>query len=228
MGSRKHLRNQAFRLRLAGNSYGQILKKLKLPSKGTLSGWFHELTLTPQARRMLAKNVRLAWKRGLTQFNARRSKRIRDENESVFNKASKAIGDLSRRDLLLVGTCLYWGEGTLREGKKSPVLSFSNSDPKMVKIFMRYLREILAVPNDRIYGGIQIHPNISERRARTFWGDIVGISPARFSIYRSISRASKFKRPKHFLPFGTVNIRTGPRQLFYQMKGYVNGLSEQK
>lgn len=195
--------------------------------KGTLSEWFRDLILTSQAKKALAHNNQIAWKRGLFRFNARRSKAIKEENESIFSHASYSIQRLSKRELLLVGSALYWGEGTLRERRNSAILSFSNSDAKMVRIFMRFVREVLAVPEKKIYSAIHIHPNIGELKARIFWGKVMRFPKEKFSIYRVISSAGKFKRPKHFLPYGTVNIRVNRRQLFYLIKGYIDGISKQ-
>lgn len=222
----KEKKERAIALRLQGKSYTEIMKALNLPSKGTLSFWFKNIELTTDAKRKLEKNTQIAWKRGLHRFNEERTAKILEENKKITAGASLLIPQLSKQELLLIGSALYWGEGSVRESNSNFAhrISFSNSDPRMVRIFMRYLREILNINDEKIYPEIQLHPNIEEYKTRKFWSDITGLQENRFFIYRPISRASKFKRPKNFLPHGTLNIKVNKRQLFYEIKGYIQGI----
>lgn len=221
-----HLKDEAIKLRLSGKSYGYIKKALGLKSKGTLSYWFKDFKLPPEARKRLERNMTVARERGLFKFNAERTKNIREENEQEYQKGMAIVKNLSAYELLLIGASLYWGEGAKREGRYAKV-SLSNSDPILVAIFARFIREILAVPEHRIKGGVQIHPNISEKKAREFWADIIGIKPETFYITRQISSASKGVRPKRFLPYGTAVLNVNSRRLFYRLKGYIRGISSQ-
>lgn len=224
----KYKKEEAIKLRFQGKSYGEILKILDLPSKGTLSAWFKELKLSPEAKKILRGKMFIARKRNLLRFNEERTKKIINENKSIFSNAGKEIKKLSDYELKLVGAMLYWGEGTIHHGRyRYPRLSFSNSNPEMVKIYLSFLRKILKVENDKILVGIHIHPNISENRARKFWQEITGLSGSKFYIFRQISRSSGLKRDKKFLPCGTIQITVTRRQLFYQVQGYINGIVKQ-
>lgn len=216
-------------MRLDGKSYGEVMKALNLTSKGTLSFWFRNLKLTPEAKRKLRKNTLIAWKRKFFQFNKERTERINKENKDIEFEAGNSIPILSKRDLLLIGSALYWGEGTTREYKYNQMhrVSFSNSNPDMIRIFMRYLREILAVNEEQIHPEIQIHQNIEENKARIFWSKVTNLPKKRFYIYRPVNKSSKFIRPKHFLPYGTLNVRVYKRQLFYKIRGYIRGIVHQ-
>ena len=217
-------KQKAIALRLQGKSYNDIRKTLNIPSKGTLSYWFKNFTLTPAARKKLAHNMALAQKRGLLQFNQNRTKSITEENQKIRTAAVKEIGSLSPRELLLIGVALYWGEGTKSENNNSPAVILTNSDPKLIAVYMRFVREILNVADEKIRAGIQIHPHINQKLARRFWSKITKLPENRFFIIKQVSRASKFKRPKRSLPYGTVNIRVHKRILFYKIKGYIDGL----
>lgn len=221
-------KKEAIRLRLDGKSYGEIIKKLDLSSKGILSFWFKGLKLPPETRKRLKKNMLLARDRGLLAFNQNRSRKIKEENDSIFSQATDSINTISDKELLLIGSALYWGEGTINHGRYNyPYLSFSNSNPKMTQVYIAFLKRILKVKEEKIHGGIQIHPNIKEKPARKFWSKVTGIPEKKFHITRQISRASKFKRDKKFLPYGTVKIVVARRQLFYQVQGYINGIAKQ-
>lgn len=222
------LRQKAINLRLRGKSYGEILKELNLTSKGTLSYWFSNLRLPPHAQRRLVDKIALARKKGLLAFNTRRTRRIVIENNRIFKDAIKNTPVISKEQLLLIGAALYWGEGTLRSRERGyPTVSFSNSDPNMVRVFMWYLRKGLGVVDTQIKSGIHIHPNIKAEKAKRFWSKITKLPKGTFFITEQISRASKFKRKGNFLPYGTLSIRVNRRQPFYRIKGYITGIIKQ-
>lgn len=221
-------RAQATKLRQQGKSYGEIMKILNISSKGTLSSWFHNLELSPTAKRRLQHNIALAYQRGLFAFNAKRTKNIRVENKKILQQSTKEIAQLSKKELLLIGTALYWAEGANRELAQSyQIVSFTNSDPKMVKIFMRYLREVLLVSDSKIKPGVIIYPNLDPESVRRFWARITNLPKQKFWITVSISKASKLKRSAHFLPYGTAHIRVHSRQLFYKIQGHIAGIARQ-
>lgn len=221
-------KQEATRLRLEGKSYGEILKILDIPSKGTLSAWFKKLKLSKKAKLKLEKNYRIAHEQGLFKFNAERTRNILAENKAFFEETANLIPMLSKTELLLIGAALYWGEGTLRERPGySPIVSFTNSDPQMVKIFLRFLREILNVEEERIRAGVQLHQNIKPEVAKKFWSRITKLPQERFYTFDQVSKISKFKRHIHFLPHGTITIRVNSRRLFYRVKGYINGIGKQ-
>ena len=172
--SLKNKKQRAIELRQKGFSYGQILKELELPSKGTLSNWFKDLTLSKSAKTKLRKNYIIATKNGLSEFNKKRSRDILNENTEVLEKGRQEIKISNNRDLLILGSALYWSEGTKYIGK-SPSLIFTNSDPDMVKVYMRFLREALFLDESLIKAGIHVHPYINEQKARYYWAKISGL-----------------------------------------------------
>lgn len=228
MGTAKHLREEAIKLRFRGRSYGEILKELNISSKGTLNYWFRNLEIPPSALKKLEGKILLARERGLLSFNEKRTRRIIDENKKIFNEAIKESPKISKNYLSVIGAALYWGEGSIREQKgRYPIVSFSNSDPQMIRVFMCYLRDCLGVNDNKIKVRVQIHPNIKAVQAKKFWSKITKLPEERFGIFEQISRASKLKRRINFLPYGTLDIRVNNRQLFYKVKGSIIGIANQ-
>jgi len=168
--------------------------------------------------------MQLAQERGLLDFNKRRTKEIAEENKRIFADASRSVSKLSRRDLFMIGAALYLGEGWKRG---SSVVELSNSDPKIIRLFMRFVREVLGVDESIIRGGIQLHFNVDESDARMFWSDVIGISKESFFVVRQVSSASRGKRPRNSLPYGTVRVRVNGRPLFHKLMGYIDGLTRQ-
>ena len=218
-------KEKAIELRLAGKSYGDIKRELGVKSKGTLSVWLRGLQLTPEAKILLQSNSELATRRNLLAFNSERSSRIQSENAEARGAGLKAIGVLSRRDLLIVGAALYWGEGTKSEaGSSYRSLAFSNSDPLMVQVYLRFVREILKVPEAKIYIALHIYESIDEKAAREFWSKCTGLPEDRFTVGYQVSRASKGIRKT--LPYGTISIRVHNRLMFHRVKGMISGLAQ--
>ncbi len=224
MSSNIFLKNEAIALRKKGKSYNDIKKMLKIKSKGTISNWFKDIELSKKSLELLSKNNKLAYRRGLFTANENRKIRIKDENEKAYFEGQSLIQSISPKEILLIGAVLYWGEGTKSE-KGSVSLSFSNSDPLMISIYMKFVREILKVPEERIRAGIHIYPSISKDKAKKFWSKITKLPEDRFYIITQTSRASQNKRPFNILPYGTIAIKINNRQQFYKVKGMIQGIA---
>src|SRR3989344_4686983 len=223
--SLKNKKEKAVELRQRGFSYGQILKELELSSKGTLSNWFKDLVLSRNAKSKLKKNYIIATKQGLDKFNKKRSHDILNENIEAIEKGKQEVKISNNRDLLILGAALYWGEGTKYIGK-NPSLIFTNSDPDMIRVYMRFLREALCLDESLIKAGIHIHPYIDKRKAKCYWAKISGLPKDLFYIVNVISSASKGKRSPRKLPYGIVVIKVNRRQIFYRVKGIIDGLKK--
>ncbi len=222
-------KDKAVQMRLQGRSYSEIQKTLNLPSRGTLSFWLKDLALPAEARVRLQKYSAITSKQNLQKFNTARTRQIQAENGQEYNSGRKCIGSLSKRELMLVGAALYWGEGTKSDnGGKTQSLVFTNSDPDMVTIYMRFIRQIYGVPEIRIRAGIHVYPSIDVDETRQFWSKVTQLPPDRFYIVTIISRLSSGKRNSRLLPHGTVTIRVHDRKLFHRMKGMIRGLVEAK
>jgi hypothetical protein len=216
---------KAIALRQKGLSYGQILKEMNLSSKGTLSYWFKNLVLTNESRSKLKLNYELSKKRGLIEFNNKRKLDIKEENKKFLNHGKLLIKINTKEDLLITGACLYWGEGTKYEGK-CPSLIFTNSDPKMISLYMHFIRKGLCVDENIIKGGIHLHPHIKEDEAREFWSKVTNLPKDLFYIVNVKNVSSKGKRYKRKLPYGMVVIKVNKRKFFYLVKGMIESLTK--
>ncbi|MEX0910291.1 MAG: hypothetical protein WDZ73_00860 [Candidatus Paceibacterota bacterium] len=220
-------KKEAFKLRKNGLSYNKILQELNLKSKGTLSYWFKDLVLSSDEKEKLIKNYKLSTKRGLARFNKERSKKIKKQNKDLERQGKIEVLTGQDKNLLILGASLYWGEGTKYIGNY-PSLIFTNSDPDMIKSYMKFLRKGLKIKEERIKAGIHLHTNIQEQEARRFWSQISNLPQDIFYIVKIISSASKNKRLPKKIPYGMVVIKVNHRQTFYRVKGMIEGLKEIK
>ncbi len=216
----------ALKLRGLGKSYREVQSKIPGISRSTLSIWFRDLKLSPAAAKILEAKKERA-ENNIIKWSKERSAAAKTRNTETTQEYSDAIGKLSRRDLMLVGASLYWGEGSLQiRGGPYPhhKTEFSNSSPEMTRVFMRFAREILGVPTEQFRPHVQIYPNLDAQESIAFWAKVTEIPDSYFRAYTQVSSASKHKRPINFLPHGTVQIRINNPVNFYKIQGCINGI----
>lgn len=217
---------QVIELRKKGESYREISKLVGV-SKNSVSRWCKNLKLPSFARKILEKKVKTN-KKKLEFYNKLKSEIVKKENQKIRKRASSQIQSLSNYELLLVGTALYWGEGWKKENpNRYHGISFVNSDPNMIKLFLRFLKEVMKISEEKIKVSIRIHPNISAKKAINFWNKITKIPKEKFRVANQVSKVSQGKRPKTSLPYGTLKLSVHSRQKFYQIKGWIDGLIKQ-
>src|SRR5215211_7678112 len=108
----------------------------------SVSRWTRDIELTAEQQERLRQANPL--------FNGqRRGQTGRSQSARAVRPAAQAHGRLlaQRFDPLhLQGCMLYWAEGSKR--RNTAILT--NSDADMLGVFVRFLRECYAVPNDRV------------------------------------------------------------------------------
>lgn len=97
----------------------------------------------------------------------------------------------------------------------------------MIKLIMKFFKNICNIPENKFWVNVQIHSNISEEKAKIFWSRISGIPLAQFGKTQTmISKSSKFKKPPNTLPYGTFGIEVSDVNLVNRIKGWILGLSK--
>ncbi len=125
--------------------------------------------------------------------------------------------------MFLFGVALYWAEGSKT---KRGMVELSNTDPMLIKVAMRFFRNICNVPGHKFRGHVYLHPHLSRIRAEQYWSSVSGISQEQFfKTSMQQSRASKGKRDT--LPYGTFSIVICSTELFLKIKGWTEGVAEQ-
>lgn len=80
-----------------------------------------------------------------------------------------------------MGIGLYWGEGAKRG---SGGLRITNTDPKMIKIFIRFLETFFLIDKKKLRFSIQIFNDISPQKALGYWINQLGVDRKQF--YKTI------------------------------------------
>ena len=181
MKSKFEEKKKAIELRKQGLSYREILEQIPV-AKSSVSLWLKSVKLAGNQKQRLTDKKLASARRG-----AQKMKNIRIAlTKEIKDKARKEIGKLSKRELWLIGIALYWAEGSKEKQSKSSKVLFSNSDPYMIKIFIRWLVEIIKLPKERISFNVVLHENNKHRleEVNNYWITYTGFSSKSFgNIY---------------------------------------------
>ncbi len=225
-------KQKAFALRLSGKSYKEISDTLHIP-KSTLSSWFSNVQLSEEVRDKINAKGRKKSIQLLLERNKKQTELAVKRNYGIRKNFAKEIGSISDRELLLVGAALYWAEGHkklfVKNGREitSHAVSLTNSDPELVGIFLRFIREVCKVDEQKIKASIRMFEHQNEDHVFQYWHTVTGIQKGNFGkVYVGVSRSSQGKRPYNRLPYGTIQIRVSDTQLFHGIIGLIEGLKK--
>jgi transcriptional regulator with XRE-family HTH domain len=195
-----------------GCSIKEIAAMLNV-STSSVSHWVRDIELTrEQQNALLARNPAFNRQlRGQAVMSARRRAERRAHQEHGRSLARR--GDA----LHAAGFMLYWAEGS----KSRNQLAFSNSDPDMVRTFVRFLRAYFDLrPVDiRLACYLYADHAARQREIERFWLEVTGLTrpSLRKSVVNVYSKYSARKRI-NMLPYGTCRIvvnRTSVVQSIY-------------
>lgn len=216
---KKTEKEEAIRLRKKGFSMNEIARTVNI-SKGTVSLWVRDIELTTKQRNSLTKrgfSVSAIEKRRINRIENTRLK-----HQIVVDKAKQDIETISRQELLLIGVALYWGEGSKVNRN---VASLANSDPAVIKIMMKFFKEICNVKPEKFRGHIHTFSHKNVKEAEDYWSRVSGIPLNQFyKTYSKPSIASKGK--KDSLPYGTLQIYVCDTNVALTIKGWMERLRE--
>ncbi len=168
---------EALSLRRLGKSYGEILQVVPV-SKSTLASWLKSVSLSKAQKQRFSEKRRLAALKGAYTMHQQRI----STTEEIFREAKAEVSNISHRELWLMGIMLYWAEGSkIKEYTSNQTMIFSNSDPRMIKLFLTWCRICLKLTNEQIKFDIYVHESAYvPGRLKTFWSGVTGFDIDRF------------------------------------------------
>lgn len=223
MISKLQERKRAVVLRRAGKTYREILREVPV-AKSTLSLWLRDIGLAKRQRQKLTVKKRLAQLRG---GQARRAQRI-EKTALLTDKARATVGELSGRELWLLGVALYWAEGAKDRGPHSShSVDFSNTDPTMIRLFLRWLEDCCNVPSSMVYAHLYIHQYQRARvpQAVTFWSNQTGLPRTRITgVYFKMHNPKTNRKNTGENYYGTLRVRVRRSSDFLRtIQGWIEG-----
>jgi hypothetical protein len=217
-------KQKAIALRKKGLSYNEILKRVPV-AKSTLSLWLRDIGLAKRQKQ------RLTEKRRIAQIKAQqtcRDNRIKTTKE-IKLLAKKEIQKLSRKELWLIGVALYWAEGSKqKETNVSQEVSLGNSDPNVVKIFLKWLMEICLVQKKAIHVRLYIHRIGNEKRALNYWSKVTKIPTKKFqkTVFKKHNvKTNRKVDNRQYFGLLDVGVRRSTN-LNRKIAGWIEGISQ--
>lgn len=213
-------------MRRRGKSIREIAKKV-LVARGTASLWCRDIVLTKDQLESLAERDKRGAAKG--RIVAAELAKQRKNERVICNKGVgfRRIGNLSKREIFLIGVALYWAEGS--KGVRSERFVFVNSDPNMIILIIRWLRECLDVKLEDIVCRVGINEVHRERisEVEQYWSKITGIPISQFrkaSLKRVVNKKTYENFHKHY---GTLDLFVKKcTKLFYELLGSIEGISD--
>jgi hypothetical protein len=204
------LKEEAISLRREGLSYSEILQRIPV-AKSTLSLWLRSVELSREQTQRLTEKKLLAIQRGGQSRRNWRLSTTKSIKKQAHLEIKKRIKRIDARDLWLMGIMLYWAEGAKdKEYKPGQSVIFCNSDPLMIRIFLKWLDICLKIPNKNIQFSIYIHENHQHNieKIKVFWSNATGYLIENFDkIYYKKHKARVYRRNTEENYHGLLRIR---------------------
>ena len=217
-------KNLAINLRKRGFSYSEILKRVPV-AKSTLSLWLREIGLSKQQTQRLTKKKLDAALRGAQK---RRQQRLA-LMKHILDESRKEIGVITKRELWLFGIALYWAEGSKeKDYHPGSGVQFTNSDPRMVKLFLEWLVKICHVAKNTISFDIFIHQNSKKnlRKIIDYWSKEIHFPVVYFKhIYlkKNIIKTHRYNVGNSY--YGVVKVKVkASSNLNRRIAGWIEGV----
>lgn len=216
-------RQRAVELRGKGMSYGLISEQLGV-SKSTLSNWLKNLPYTPN------EQVLSRIRHGQGAYGLHRRQIRIDEISELKARGIAEVGKVSKRDLWMIGLGLWIGEGS----KTMEQIRLVNSDPRVIHLFISWLREICELQDENITIAMHLYPDSDELSSMRYWMNITKLPKEQFRKTQIDRRLDKKQLKTGKTPHGTLHITVASNhnpdngvRLYRRMMGWVSGVIEQ-
>ena len=218
-------RLQAEALRRQGWSIAHIARKVGV-SKSSASNWCWNIQLTQKQKRNLIQRWMDGGHRGRILGSATNHRRKMEKIESYVQAGKRYIHTLSPRELLLVGTAIYWGEGSKKSG-----LSFINSDADMIVFMYRWFQKTLGVQKEDFTPRVFINSLHRDRDKiiKKYWAQLLDLPADQFRSTIFIKRPNKKRYSNHDKYFGLLSLSfRKSTETKYKILGLIEGLKYSK
>jgi len=128
-----------------------------------------------------------------------------------------------------MGIMLYWAEGSKQKDHLSGQrVVFNNSDYRMIKIYLKWLTDILKIDKSRINFEIYSHKNIKDKESDVikYWSSVTGFSASYFQkIYYKKDKKNNYRKNQGHNYYGLLRmIVLKSTDLNRKITGWINGI----
>ena len=196
-------------------AHDKLLKKLNSLYLQGLSGVrVAEMLQIPyrQVYRLMETN-------GIERRTAQETNRIRYLKQKPSFTIKKGIRK-SDTSLLTAGVMLYWAEGAKYKNKNT--IDFANSNPEMISIFIKFLRDICGIQEKKLRIYLYCYANQDIRKLKAFWSKVTRVRLEQFT--KPYVREDFREDKKGKMPWGLIHVRYFDKKLYIQFEEWYSGL----
>lgn len=146
------------------------------------------------------------------------------ENEKIkFNRKPLSFriskNNKVHREIGTIGAMLYWGEGA-KTGKlrKNNSVDFANSDPRMIKVFLVFLRKFCNIDESRLRCLLYCYSNQNVKKLVRFWSKTTKIPLSQFT--KPYIKEDNRKNTRK-MEYGLVHIRYNDKKLLIEIESMI-------
>jgi hypothetical protein len=178
-------------LRAKGLSLGQIYDETNVP-KTTIRSWIKDIKLSEKQLEKLKSRTQKALQAGRIKKQKQDEVLKLNNEKKLLQKALSKVGNLSGRDLFIAGIALYWGEGF--KNRHEHRLGFCNSDPGMIKFYIKWLEKSFGIKKDSIIARLTLNDSYKDRTEEigNYWLSIAGLKKNQFT--KTFYQQTKWKK----------------------------------
>lgn len=196
-------------------TYKRIARVLSV-SPASAFAWTRDIALTPEQvarNRVHEADPAVIAARAATWRRKNRERRLAFQDEG-------RVRARTADPLHQAGCMLYWAEGT----KERNCAKLANSDPHMVRFFVRFLRECFRVRNEHLSLRLNVYlgNDLALGDIEAYWLEVLGLPTSalrRHSIDHFPASSSGRKRNK--LPYGVCTVRAGSTRIVQHIYGAI-------
>lgn len=200
-------------MRRKGYSVKEIAKELNI-AVSTSSVWLRNVILDEKAQERL-RGRKILGQYKTAQIRKEKTKKQSKEDGLFAKSIIKSIRFNSNIDLLCCAL-LYWAEGS----KTGSLVSFTNSDPKMISTFINLFRKsFFGLDESKFRCLVHIHEYHDDLKIKKFWSAITDIPIAQFQNSYLKPHTSKRKKEGYH---GTLSLRYYDSRVVQKLKAIYN------
>jgi len=199
-----------------GASINEIARRTGA-AKSSISRWVRDIELSDEQHEALRIAAYLGHVKGRTMHARLRREARKMAQEDGRMRAVQ--GDA----FFVAGCMLYWAEGSKERNR----VEFTNSDPEMIRFFVRFLKTYWNLRDEQIRVTCNLFADHAERRREIeqFWLQVAALpgESLRTSTVNVYSKYSKKKRQNR-LPHGTCRITVTRTRVVQAIYGAIQEL----
>lgn len=207
-------------------SYGQINARLRTTiPKSTFSFWFKDLVCSLSSREKIEHRIAANLRKGrLAALRNRQERKVR-QSQRFQKTAAPLVRHISgeRKAQMIALAMLYLAEGS-KTARSS--LMFGNSNPDIIRLFLRLLRKCYDLDESKFRVTIQCRSDQNIPLLTDFWGKVTHVSRGQFYAARIDPRSyGKVTRKQDYK--GVCRIDYFSSEIDMELK-YIAGTIEKK